>query len=89
VRADSGIPGKGYFIFAHDKLDRGVDPSNPLSCRHFWEAEVARIWNHYAPPPTQAAQAAAQDASSLSDPSPAPAHTDSAGNTGSTGSARH
>jgi hypothetical protein len=51
VRADSGIPGKGYFIFAHDKLDRGVDPSNPASCRRFWEAEVTRIWDCYAPPP--------------------------------------
>jgi hypothetical protein len=51
VRADSGIPGKGYFIFAHDKLDRSVDPSDPASCRRFWEAEVARVWNRYAPAP--------------------------------------
>jgi hypothetical protein len=49
VRADSGIPGKGYFIFARDKLDRTVDPSNPASCRRFWEAEAARIWDCYAP----------------------------------------
>jgi hypothetical protein len=50
VRADSGIPGKGYFIFAHDKLSRTVEPSNPASCRRFWEAEVARIWDCYASP---------------------------------------
>jgi hypothetical protein len=48
VRADSKIPGKGYFIFARDKLDRTVKPSDPASCRHFWEAEVARVWDRYA-----------------------------------------
>jgi hypothetical protein len=49
VRADSGIPGKGYFVFARDELKRQVDPSNPASCRHFWEAEVARVWDRYTP----------------------------------------
>jgi hypothetical protein len=48
VRADSGIPGKGYFIFAHEKLDRSVEPSSAASCRRFWEAEVARVWDRYA-----------------------------------------
>jgi hypothetical protein len=50
VRTDSGIPGKGYFIFAHNKLSREVDPSDPASCRRFWEAEVARIWDCYKTP---------------------------------------
>jgi len=48
VRADSGIPGKGYFSFAHELLCRDLNPSNPASCRRFWQEEVARIWDLYA-----------------------------------------
>jgi len=47
VRADSGIPGKGYFIFAHEKLDRTLDPDDPASCRRFWQHEVTRVWDGY------------------------------------------
>ncbi|MDR2106635.1 MAG: hypothetical protein LBP24_04440 [Coriobacteriales bacterium] len=47
VRADKGIPGAGYFVFARDTLGRDVDPSNTASCRRFWEAEVARVWDRY------------------------------------------
>ncbi|MCL1891499.1 MAG: hypothetical protein FWG00_05780 [Coriobacteriia bacterium] len=48
VRADSGIPGDGYFVFAQECLNRQLDPSNRASCRQFWEEEVARVWALYA-----------------------------------------
>ena len=42
VRADSGIPGKGYFRHAAE-LGRNVyEPSV------FWQAEVERVWDSYA-----------------------------------------
>jgi hypothetical protein len=50
VRADSGIPGKGYFAFACEKLDRSLNPADPASCRRFWQSEVERIWDVYAAP---------------------------------------
>jgi hypothetical protein len=40
VRADSGIPGDGYFIFAAEELGRPIGDR-----RAFWEAEVARVWD--------------------------------------------
>jgi len=44
VRADSGIPGEGYFLFAAEELGRPIgDP------RVFWEHEVARVWEAFAP----------------------------------------
>ncbi|NTU89849.1 MAG: hypothetical protein HGA54_08140 [Actinobacteria bacterium] len=50
VRKDSGIPGKGYFLFASQSLGRAFDPSNMKSCRAFWEIEVNRVWDVYAGP---------------------------------------
>lgn len=47
VRADSGIPGKGYFVFAHEKLGRDFDPCDRQSCRVFWGNEVERVWSTY------------------------------------------
>lgn len=47
VRADTGIPGKGYFTFAADKLARPVDPDDAASCRAFWKMEVDRVWDVY------------------------------------------
>ena len=44
VRADSGIPGDGYFIFAAEELGRPI-----ADRRAFWEAEVARVWDAFAP----------------------------------------
>ena len=42
VRADSGIPGKGYFRHAAE-LGRNIrEPSV------FWQAEVERVWDSYA-----------------------------------------
>ena len=45
VRADTGIPGDGYFAFASDELGRDVRAER----RVFWEREVARVWDAYAP----------------------------------------
>jgi len=47
VRADSGIPGKGYFTFATDKLGRPLDPADRASCYTFWRSEVERVWDTY------------------------------------------
>jgi hypothetical protein len=49
VRADSGIPGDGYFVFAATKLGRACDPNDKASCRRFWEQEVSRVWDTYTP----------------------------------------
>lgn len=58
VRADSGMPGEGYFVFAAEELGR------PLADRNiFWEREVARVWDAFAPGPC-AAQSSAADRSS-------------------------
>lgn len=43
VRADTGMPGDGYFHFAAEELGR------PIANREdFWRAEVERVWNAYA-----------------------------------------
>jgi hypothetical protein len=43
VRADTGMPGEGYFHFAAEELGR------PIDNRHeFWRAEVERVWDAYA-----------------------------------------
>jgi hypothetical protein len=47
VRADSGIPGKGYFLYAREHLARHINPSDPASCRRFWQAEIERVWGIY------------------------------------------
>jgi len=42
VRADTGMPGEGYFDFAAHQLGRPIgDP------RAFWTAEVQRVWDAY------------------------------------------
>ncbi|NTU70596.1 MAG: hypothetical protein HGB10_02045 [Coriobacteriia bacterium] len=43
VRADTGMPGDGYFAFAERDLGRTIGDR-----RAFWEAEVARVWDAYA-----------------------------------------
>jgi hypothetical protein len=43
VRADTGMPGDGYFHFAARELGRPIDDS-----RAFWLAEVERVWQAYA-----------------------------------------
>jgi hypothetical protein len=43
VRADSGMPGDGYFHFAAEELGRPItDP------RAFWRSEVERVWDVFA-----------------------------------------
>jgi hypothetical protein len=44
VRADTGMPGEGYFSFAAEELGLPSldDP------RGFWEQEVSRVWDAYA-----------------------------------------
>ena len=44
VRADSGVPGDGYFHFAAQELGRPIDDP-----RAFWAREVGRVWEAYAP----------------------------------------
>jgi len=44
VRADSGIPGEGYFFFAAEELGRPIEDPEA-----FWEHEVARVWEAFAP----------------------------------------
>jgi len=43
VRADSGIPGAGYFTFIASRF--GADVSDP---RAAWEVEAERVWAAYA-----------------------------------------
>jgi len=43
VRADTGMPGEGYFLFVEDELGRPVPDR-----RVFWEHEVERVWESYA-----------------------------------------
>ncbi len=43
VRADSGIPGEGYFIFAQEELGRAITDR-----REFWCGEVERVWDSFA-----------------------------------------
>jgi hypothetical protein len=49
VRADSGMPGEGFFSFAAEELGRPIEDR-----RAFWEQEVERVWSAYAPAPTAA-----------------------------------
>lgn len=49
VRADSGMPGEGYFIFAAEELGRPIEDR-----RAFWDREVERVWSAYTPSPTGA-----------------------------------
>jgi hypothetical protein len=46
VRADTGMPGDGYFLFAAEEL--GLPALDDR--REFWEIEVARVWDAYAVP---------------------------------------
>lgn len=43
VRADSGIPGAGYFAFLARCFGKDVDEP-----RHAWELEAERVWAAYA-----------------------------------------
>lgn len=43
VRADTGMPGEGYFQFAARELGRPIGDQ-----RAFWTAEVKRVWDAYA-----------------------------------------
>ena len=45
VRADTGMPGDGYFIFAAEQL--GLPALDDR--RAFWEREALRVWDSYAP----------------------------------------
>jgi hypothetical protein len=45
VRADTGMPGEGYFIFAAEQL--GLPALDDR--RAFWERQVSRVWDSYAP----------------------------------------
>jgi hypothetical protein len=44
VRADTGMPGDGYFTFASEELGRDAlaDP------RGFWKRELERVWDAYS-----------------------------------------
>lgn len=43
VRADSGMPGEGYFVFAQEELGRAITDRTA-----FWKAEVERVWDAFA-----------------------------------------
>lgn len=47
VRADSGMPGEGYFAFAEEELGRTLSDRTA-----FWHSEVERVWDAFAPEPT-------------------------------------
>jgi len=49
VRADSGMPGDGYFAFAAEELGRPIGDR-----RAFWDAEVRRVWDAYEAAPALA-----------------------------------
>lgn len=44
VRADTGMPGEGYFVFAAEERGRPIEEP-----RAFWQLEVERVWEAYAP----------------------------------------
>ena len=48
VRADTGIPGDGYFVFAAEELGRPI-----ADRREFWEREAERVWAAFAPLPAE------------------------------------
>ena len=43
VRADTGMPGEGYFVFAAEELGLPALADR----RTFWEHETARVWDAY------------------------------------------
>ena len=43
VRADTGMPGDGYFNFAAEELGRPIEDPGA-----FWRAEVEHVWEAYA-----------------------------------------
>ncbi len=43
VRADSGMPGEGYFVFAEEELARTITDRSA-----FWRTEVERVWASFA-----------------------------------------
>lgn len=45
VRADTGLPGAGYFVFISDRFGRDV--SDPEAA---WRAEAERVWCAYGGP---------------------------------------
>lgn len=53
VRADTGMPGDGYFHFVAEEIGRDALEDR----RAFWEREVGRVWDSYAPGAPHAASA--------------------------------
>lgn len=49
VRRDTGIPGRGFFVFVDEVCGRHVDVDEAASCRRLWEREVAAVWDAYTP----------------------------------------
>jgi len=49
VRADTGMPGEGYFAFAEHELGRPIGDRSA-----FWEREVSLAWDALAPGPPEA-----------------------------------
>lgn len=47
VRADSGIPGAGYFAFLARRFGRDVDDPEAA-----WRAEAEKVWSVYGDAPT-------------------------------------
>lgn len=43
VRADTGMPGEGYFAFAEEELGHAIDHREG-----FWRTEAERVWNAFA-----------------------------------------
>lgn len=43
VRADSGMPGEGYFFYAAEELGHPIDDQ-----RAFWQDQVERVWTAFA-----------------------------------------
>lgn len=48
VRADSGMPGEGYFLFAEEQLGRHIDDRAA-----FWSTEAERVWDSFAQIPKE------------------------------------
>ena len=42
VRADSGMPGDGYFAFVEEELGRAI-----ADRAAFWQTEVERVWDEF------------------------------------------
>ena len=43
VRADSGMPGEGYFVFAEEELGRRIDDRTT-----FWRAAAEAVWDAHS-----------------------------------------